>query len=332
MAGKYTCYSSPSHSSRPHDWRGPIRYLILVPILVLALSSSSPSMWALISLDDLVQDCDLIVVGTLGQVSEYSSGGTDYGSGTITVDEVVWGDAKISQAITLKWENGTGVICPRLEHRSNQGTKGIWLLTKGNAGEVYADYPGRFVDLADRPKVERILRRKNICLRVSKWSVSPREQAIVSIVLRNPTEHSAQFPGLSLEQGVLHSDAAVGLSLHESYWDDKKDCLDWKLKEWVPNRLAPHDDVLPISVPPNQEHRVSLNLRDLADLVPDQEYEVRLEVEGYAPANRVRFCVREPDQHQNSSRLLLFGGTALIGFCVLHAMGRRLRRKCPKPA
>src|SRR5262249_6802017 len=160
-------------------------YIVFAAILTLFLSCPAWAMWALIPLDQLVQDSDLIVVGTLGDVTEYSSAGTDYGQGTIVVDDVIWGDVQPNDLLTLKWQNPTTLACPRVEHSGEQGQKAIWLLTKGNLGEVRANYPGRFVRLADRAKVERILGRKNVCLRVPEWLISPGESAIVSIVLRN---------------------------------------------------------------------------------------------------------------------------------------------------
>ena len=141
-------------------------------ILVAGLPAFSSAMWGYIPLQELVQDSDLILVGTLSGVSEFSTGGIDYGEGLITVDEVMWGNSRPGDTLTLKWQNPTGLVCPRIDHRQNQDVRAVWLLTTGNANEVRANYPGRFVKLADKYKVERILRKKNVCLRAAKYVVS----------------------------------------------------------------------------------------------------------------------------------------------------------------
>lgn len=200
--------------------------------------------------------------------------------------------------LTLKWQNGTNVVCPRLSHEIHQHHKGIWLLTRGNAGEVYANYPGRFVDLIDLPKVEWILRRMNICLRGSRSFIASNEQTIIKIVLRNATEHSVDFPGLRYDQGLLYADPAVALRVYDRFWNHERNCLDWKPLAWAPGRVVAVQDMPPVTVQPNQEYRLSINLKDLIDLVPTKVYQVRLEVKGYAAANPASVYIPQPARPQ----------------------------------
>ena len=152
---------------------------VIFALVVLACCyAPSPAMWARLPLDQLVQDCDLIVVGTLEGVFEYSRDGVDYGEGTIVIDEVIWGAAHPSESVTLKWKNRSEIICPRVEHRWSQGKMAIWLLTVHEAGVVRADYPGRFVDLSKRREVERILATRKVCLRLTDYLFADKEPVI----------------------------------------------------------------------------------------------------------------------------------------------------------
>jgi hypothetical protein len=172
-------------------------------------------MWALVPLEELVQDCDLIVVGTLDGVSEYSQNGMDYGQGTILIDEVIWGAASAGDSVLLKWQNSSARICPRVEHRQSQGEKAIWLLTAEHGGVVRANDPGRCVHLGDRGKVERILKRKPVCLRASKYVFGADEPVSVSLSQRI---HLAKTPGtakLAKSECVILVDIPCHISLLE---------------------------------------------------------------------------------------------------------------------
>ena len=63
----------------------------LILILLFSLPSSVFGEWVNgSSLEELVCDSDLIVVGTLSSVNEYSKNGIDYAEGMITVAETIW--------------------------------------------------------------------------------------------------------------------------------------------------------------------------------------------------------------------------------------------------
>ena len=127
-------------------------------ILVLLLSVAAVAGWVVMPLESAVKESDIIVIGTLRNVSEESRDGVDYGSGEITVDEVLWGGAEAGQPLTLVWQNSSNVDCPRVEHREHRNIRAIWLLTQKPDGKVAADNPGRFVSLEEKEKVLRLLR------------------------------------------------------------------------------------------------------------------------------------------------------------------------------
>lgn len=130
---------------------------LLAAVVLLAPASSAWGRWAYVSLEELVAESDFVVVGTLTDVVQFSDLSQDYGRGIITVEEVLWGRIGRGQRVVLAWDNGMGVICPRLEHAENQGNRGVWLLTASPTGHVRADYPWRFRGLSEKAKIVELL-------------------------------------------------------------------------------------------------------------------------------------------------------------------------------
>ena len=131
-------------------------------ILIFLLPIVAFADWIVISLESAVKTSDLIVIGTLHNVSEETRDGVDYGMGEITVDEVLSGKAKPGQKLTLVWQNESDVMCPRVEHRGDQNKRLIWLFTLKPDEKVAADNPGRVAPLEKRDKVIELLRERGI--------------------------------------------------------------------------------------------------------------------------------------------------------------------------
>jgi uncharacterized protein YheU (UPF0270 family) len=127
-------------------------------LIILLLPMVAAADWICISLESAVRTSDLIVIGTLANVSEWTKDGTDYGSGEITIDEVLSGKAKPGQKLSLVWQNESNVLCPRVEHRDNQNRQRIWLLELKPENKVAADNPCRVVPVDNRNKVIDLLR------------------------------------------------------------------------------------------------------------------------------------------------------------------------------
>jgi hypothetical protein len=272
-----------------------MKRIIVILILIGSCPVWSFSMWALIPLDELVQDSDLIVIGTLNEVSEYSQDGMDYAQGSILIEEVVWGAAKAGQALALKWQNTTGLVCPRVEHRHDQGKKGIWLLTAEDNGEVVrANYPGRFLALSDRSKVERILVRKKVSLRCAKYVYGNDEPVTVSLVLRNATASPIEFPGIEYKDGRLVTNPDIAFSLFSGAGDEPA------LIDPIPERILLSENLPAILVSPGNEFRITVDLRTLFEVVPDKYYGFTANLKGFAPANGMGFY-SEPAGRQKTS-------------------------------
>jgi hypothetical protein len=255
----------------------------LVLFLLFSLPTPSSAMFVMIPpLEDLVCDSDLIVVGTLSSVNEYSKDGTDYGEGLITVAETIWGAVNPGETLTLKWFNESGIVCPRVEHGQHADKEGIWLLTLSSDGEVRANYTERFVNLDHKDEVMKILARKKTCVRMARHPEFG-EPVTVSLVFRNPTQDETRFPGLEFHDGCLYISPDVILKLRDGsgYCCNKIDLL--------PHRVFVSDDVAPIVVGANQEHRITLDLRQVFDLNAPAPYTFRFKVRGFERGNDCEF-------------------------------------------
>jgi hypothetical protein len=136
-----------------------MKHTLFALLLVLLTVTFSFARWALIPLDKLIEDSDLIVIGTLNNVKEHSEKDVDYGKGTIIVDEILWQNKEIGTKLKLTWENPTGIACPRVDHKDSQGKKAIWLLKVEQNNIVKADYPGRFVELDQKEEVLKLIKQ-----------------------------------------------------------------------------------------------------------------------------------------------------------------------------
>lgn len=147
----------------------------IVSIIVLfVLSSQAFSMWAMIELDELVADTDLIIVGTLHSAVENS----EYeGKGYILVDRLVTrtaqtvGGRPLRQGDNLKIKWLDNWACAEGMHMGRVNEEGVWLLKVEKDGTVGAAYPGRFRPVSDLAEVDKLLRRQKIKRKVSRVDV-----------------------------------------------------------------------------------------------------------------------------------------------------------------
>lgn len=261
-----------------------MRRLFPLLLLLLALPASARASWAYVSVEELVQETDLIVVGTLRDVSEHTAADVDYGQGRIEVREVIWGKVSPGDSLLLKWSNPSGVICPRVEHDSNRG-EGIWLLTREGEA-VAADYPGRFVEMSERRRVEAALARSPVVLRAESYWVGRDAPMSFTVVYRNVSSAPREFPAVAFDAGRLR------LS-HGSRLDVKVELDDAERKARLADRVLTDRALAPVAVGARDEHRVAVSLRELlADAPKENEtYEVTLESRGWRPTNTLEFYV-----------------------------------------
>lgn len=263
---------------------------VVALLLLLGLPAAARATWALIPVEELVRESDLIVVGTLRDVEEHTADGTDYGRGRIAVREVIWGDAAPGDALLLRWDTPSAVVCPRVEHRYAANVEGIWLLTR-DGGAVAADYPGRFVKLSERGKVEAALGASPVVLRSEKHRVEPGEPMPVAVVYRNTSRAPRTFPGLAFGGGAFRLGPGPRLAVTVTF-DDGSAYGEARL----PGRVVRDAALAPVTLPPRGEHRVEFDLRELLAKEPAEKdsYDVTLKFDGLPRTNELGFYVGKP--------------------------------------
>ena len=134
-------------------------YLTCLAVLVSFIPAGF-AIWASVPLKELLKETDLIVVARLTDVSSVTRNRVDYGSGTLTVTEVIRGSAKAGDKLRLKWSNASGLVCPRVEHEGHKDQTLIWLLQSSRSKAVTANYPGRVLELKQRAELDQLLKEK----------------------------------------------------------------------------------------------------------------------------------------------------------------------------
>lgn len=132
---------------------------LLIFSLVLFLTVNAFAILALISTEELLAKTDLVVVATLSKVGETTKKDTVSGTGVLTVTEVLEGKATAGQNLTLSWAYNKHIICPRIDHSSQNGKTNIWLLQKTTNNTFTANYPGRVMELKQRAELEKAMKK-----------------------------------------------------------------------------------------------------------------------------------------------------------------------------
>lgn len=276
---------------------------IFLPLLaLLCLPATALASWAHVPVETLVQESDVIVVGTLRDVSEYTADETDYGRGRIEVREVIWGRVSPGDSLQLRWSNSTHVVCPRVEHQGNANKEGIWLLT--GDGETYrADYPGRFVDKSGRKQVERALANSPVVLRSDKYFVGPGEPMTFSVVYRNVSDSERAFPGLAFEGGDLRVSPGSRLAVTVMFDDGEIHGA-----AGLSGRVVRDSGLAPVNVPPRGEHRLRLDLREMLTATPGENdsYNVTFKFSGLPRTNELDFSYAAPRLPQPATEMRKF--------------------------
>jgi len=257
-------------------------------VLLVCSPRACGAMWAYVSLDELVQRSDLIVIGALGEVRWRSEGGWDRGAGVITVSEVIWGDVAPGEKLELRWRDRTNVACPRLDLQRLGGRRQLWLLQVGDGATVRADHPGRVLDPNEAETVRRSLVEHPVALRGSSYLVhlGGAEPMQVSVRFRNPGELEILFPGIAVRDSVLVVDPRLSLDFSYQRLDGRG---------FVPIRARPGlvtQDSLEVRIAPRAEYVVSFDLRDIVDIDSMGFYAVECKPATSNPSNTVRFMVR----------------------------------------
>lgn len=244
-----------------------MRHLLIAIFILVSLPVWGWASWTAIPLETLVKDSDLIVVGTLENITKHAKTSIEYQQGTIKVAEVLWGQPPQDHPLTLLWSYNLAQPTPRLDFSEREGKLGIWLLTY-NGADVKADYPGRFVELKEKAKVLDSLIKESVCLRLANGTPDAGNPIMLTLIYRNATDQPQAFPGIKYQNDRLYFNSLLTITL-------KTEGESSKVVEPLANRLI-EEALLGISVPPKQEQHIEIDLSKLFPLNIDESYTVQV--------------------------------------------------------
>ena len=133
--------------------------LIIGFTVILALGTVGQAMPPLETpMEAMVTNNNLIVVGTLTNVTMISTNGFDYSSGSILVHEVLKGPSS-TVPVRLSWRDISGMLCPRDPHPAHANSQFIWFLHTTNGVDATAEYHGA-QKLDRKSEVLKLLNKK----------------------------------------------------------------------------------------------------------------------------------------------------------------------------
>jgi hypothetical protein len=143
-------------------WGKYMKNLTFASLILLLLACNSFADLMFIPLEEAVKDKDLIVVGTLTDITENSDVGETKGKGTIIVDQIIAGNVKTNQGLSLKHGDKLQLdyvenfACVMGSHKRIENEKGLFLLTLNESGEIETK---DFRSLDSLGEVKKLLRK-----------------------------------------------------------------------------------------------------------------------------------------------------------------------------
>ena len=127
-------------------------------VAIAVTASEVRALWVKLSLEELVERSDLVVIGTLADVRAQSHARFDVG--TMRIEEVLVGRKDLTEA-SLMIPAGAGGIRSSTDIFYSPGERGLWFLRRQQEGqeELYlADHPQRLQPIENVESVRAYLR------------------------------------------------------------------------------------------------------------------------------------------------------------------------------
>jgi hypothetical protein len=139
-----------------------MRNLTFATLILLFLTCNSFARLMFIPLEEAVKDKDLIVVGTLTEITEVSKDGETIGNGKIVVEQLIFGNVETIKGLSLKrgdqlqLDYVENFACVMGSHKRMENEKGIFLLTLNDSGEIETK---DFRSLDSLGEIKRLLKK-----------------------------------------------------------------------------------------------------------------------------------------------------------------------------
>ena len=185
-----------------------MKKLAIACLFILTFSNFAIGTLLYTPLDKSVKESDLIVTGTLQNVSESETEEFEISKGILLIEKVISGNIRTQNGEPLKtgdkvlvgWENSKMMSC-RFEIAAF--SKGIWLLQLESDGTTKSLFPGAMVSESDIPIVEKELKkqkRSNEALKTIRISDNSQQSSLAEMPTGNDSKIS--FGIYSLERKI----------------------------------------------------------------------------------------------------------------------------------
>lgn len=139
-----------------------MKYLLAAFVLIFAFASVSFAKLMYIPLEEAVKNSDLIVVGTLKNISERKEEHVTFGTGEIFVERFIAGNVKtvngfaLTSGDRLRLDYVEHFVCVMGSHRRIENEKGVYLLTLNDDGSIKSK---DFRPLEALAEIEKLLKK-----------------------------------------------------------------------------------------------------------------------------------------------------------------------------
>ena len=140
-----------------------MKNLLIIWFVVLLFVSNSFAKLDFVSLDEAIKNSDLIVVGTLKDITENFGDGVNTGNGNLIIENVIAGNVKTENENLLKTGDQLQLhyiesfSCVMGSHKRIENEMGIFLLKLNDVGEIqYED----FRSLNNLPEINELLNKE----------------------------------------------------------------------------------------------------------------------------------------------------------------------------
>ncbi len=165
-------------------------------LIILTLAVSSFAEVSKVLLNVAVKESDLIIVGTLREISEKNGSIGISGNGMILIEQFIAGNVKTDKGLTPSAGDGFELdyvennACVMGSHRAIENEKGVFLLYFDESGELKAE---DFRPLSDLAEIKRLLKKGVRRQKASKMikTLKDAEQEINVPSLKNPSEENS---------------------------------------------------------------------------------------------------------------------------------------------
>ena len=133
--------------------------------IISAFSTFASAAFLILLIEERVKQSNLIVVGTLRDVSETETNDFRISKGTLVIEQVIFGEFQNSngqsfesgEKVRVEWTNLKTFAC---QFGFPENKKEVWLLKVDDKGEIESLSPGATASMSELSEVKKHLRKK----------------------------------------------------------------------------------------------------------------------------------------------------------------------------